>query len=157
VRVPETWGWPVGIGLSAEFGYQRRAFSTDRWTLELRPIVDKQIGPWYVSFNPSLERSLKGENSSREFGFSPSVKIGYDLTSKISTGVEYYGALGPITGFDRPKDQQHQLFPVVDLNLGPQWEFNFGVGFGLTRSTDRFLVKLIFGYRFDWKRLLARP
>jgi len=37
---------------------------------------------------------------------------------------------------------------VIDLNLGPQWECNFGVGFGLTPATDRLLVKLIVGYRF---------
>jgi hypothetical protein len=37
---------------------------------------------------------------------------------------------------------------VLDLNLGPQWECNVGVGFGLTPATDRLLVKLIVGYRF---------
>jgi hypothetical protein len=29
-------------------------------------------------------------------------------------------------------------------------EFNFGVGFGLTPSTDRLTIKMILGYRFDW-------
>jgi hypothetical protein len=38
---------------------------------------------------------------------------------------------------------------VLDLDLGPRWEFNFGVGAGLTPSTDRLIVKLILGYRFD--------
>jgi len=39
---------------------------------------------------------------------------------------------------------------VIDLNLGPKWEFNAGVGFGLTASTDRLIVKMILGYRSDW-------
>jgi len=67
----------------------------------------------------------------------------------VWTDLEYYGDLGPLRGFDPPSQQQHLLFPVVDLNLGPQWEYNFGVGFGLTHATDRLLVKLILGYRFD--------
>ena len=51
-RIPERWEWPVGVSLSLEFGYQRREFSTDTWTLEVRPIVDKQLGPWYLSAIP---------------------------------------------------------------------------------------------------------
>jgi hypothetical protein len=39
---------------------------------------------------------------------------------------------------------------VIDLDLGPKWEFNAGVGFGLTPSTDRLIIKMILGYRFDW-------
>ena len=44
--------------------------------------------------------------------------------------------------------QQHQVFPALDLNVSPDWEINFGVGVGLTRSTDQLIVKLIVGYRF---------
>jgi len=45
-RAPESWHLPIGVSLSSELGYQRRAFSVDTWTLELRPIIDKQWGPW---------------------------------------------------------------------------------------------------------------
>jgi hypothetical protein len=34
------------------------------------------------------------------------------------------------------------------LNLSPKWEFNFGVGWGLTHATDGFMVKMILGRRF---------
>jgi len=46
--------------------------------------------------------------------------------------------------------QQHQIFPTVDLNLAPQWEINFGVGVGMTRSTDHLIAKMILGYRFNF-------
>jgi hypothetical protein len=146
--VPESWHAPVGLSLSLEAGYQRRAFSTDTWTLEIRPIIDKQVGPWYASFNPVFERSLKGESVPRGFEFSPNAKISYDVTQMVAAGLEYYGGIGPVTAFDPLKKQQHLLFPAVDLNFGPRWEFNFGVGIGLTPSTDRLLVKTIIGYRF---------
>ena len=53
-----------------------------------------------------------------------------------------------MSGFDPVRRQQHLIFPVIDLNLGPRWEFNAGVGFGLTPSTDSYILKVILGYRF---------
>ena len=149
IRAPESWQLPVGLSLSAEVGYQRREFSTDTWTLELRPIIDTQQGPWYVSINPAFEYAIRGLNHGEGFEFSPALKLSYGVTPKVALGLEYYGSAGPVSGFDSPSQQQHQLFPVLDLDLGPRWEFNFGVGAGLTPSTDRLIIKLILGYRFD--------
>ena len=148
VRVPEEWKWPVGVGMAAEIGYQRAKFSADTWTLELRPIIDKQIGKTYVAFNPTLDRSFHGPGARSGMVFSPNFKVGYDFTKKVTAGFEYYGSLGPITGFDPFRDQQQQFMPVIDLNLNPNWEFNFGVGVGVTGSTDHLLIKMILGRRF---------
>ena len=52
VRAPVSWHWPVGVSLSAEFGYQRPAYSADTWTLEVRPIIDKQLGRLYCLSTP---------------------------------------------------------------------------------------------------------
>ncbi len=150
VRVPESWRWPVGVSLSNEIGYQRSAFSADTWTWEIRPVVDQKKGRWYWAINPTLDRSLHGPSVHKGFEFSPNFKISYDFTPKISGGLEYYGAVGPVTGFDPVKDQQHQIFPTIDLNLSPNWEFNFAVGVGMTRSTDHLIAKMILGYRFDF-------
>jgi hypothetical protein len=154
VRAPESWNLPVGLSLSVEIGYQRPAFSTDTWTLELRPIVDKQIGPWYLAFNPVFERSLKGEGvrQGRGFEFSPNAKIGYEVTKTVSAGVEYYGGVGPVSAFDPIGRQEHLIFPVVDVDFGPRWEFNAGVGFGLTPASDSYILKVILGYRFGGPR-----
>ena len=155
VRAPESWHWPVGVSLSNEIGYQRRRFSTDTWTWEIRPIVDKKIGPWYLSFNPTLDRSFHGSSVSKGVEFSPNFKVSYDFlkfpggyTKVVSGGLEYYGAYGSLTGFDPLRDQQQQFFPSIDLDLSPKWEFNFGVGVGTTRSTDHLIVKGIIGRRF---------
>jgi len=150
VRIPPKWKWPVGLSLSNEIGYQRAKFSTDTWTWEMRPIIDKQIGPWYLSFNPTFDKSFHGPSVRDGFVFSPNVKIGYDFSKKISGGIEYYGALGPATELAPIREQQHQIFPVVDLNVSPKWEINFGLGVGVTRSTDHLIAKMILGYRFDF-------
>ena len=150
VRAPESWHWPVGVSLSQEIGYQRAAFSPDTWTWEIRPIVDKKLGPWYLSFNPTLDRSFHGPSVNKGVEFSPNVKVSYDFTKRIAGGLEYYASYGPLSGFDPLREQQQQFFPTIDLDLGPQWEFNFGVGIGATSSTDHLIVKCIIGRRFSW-------
>ncbi len=150
VRVPKKWNWPVGLSLSNEIGYQRRKFSTDTWTWEIRPILDKQLGRWYLSFNPTFDKSLHGENVNQGFIFSPNVKLSYDFTKKITGGLEYYGSVGPASDFSPISQQQHQILPAIDLNLSPNWEVNFGLGVGVTRSTDHLIAKMILGYRFNF-------
>lgn len=147
--IPEKWNWPVGLSLSTEIGYQRRDFSPDTWTFELRPIVDKKLGPWYLAFNPTVDKSLHGLNAGIGWEFSPNAKVSYDVVKQVSVGLEYYGSLGPIGNFDPVSEQEQQIVPAVDLNLSPKWEVNFGVGVGVTRGTDHLLVKLILGRRFD--------
>jgi hypothetical protein len=149
-RVPEKWHWPVGVSLSNEVGYQRRQYSTDTWTWEMRPIVDQKVGRWYWSFNPTFDYSIHGLSQNQGFVFSPNFKFSYDFTPKIAGGLEYYGSLGPATDFLPIHQQQQQIFPAIDLNLAPQWEINFGLGVGLTGSTDHLIVKAIIGYRFNF-------
>lgn len=150
-RIPEKWHWPVGVSISNEVGYQRAKFSEDTWTWEIRPIIDKKAGKWYFSFNPTFDKSLHGLNADQGFEFSPNAKISYDFTKVVSGGLEYYGALGPVGSFDPLADQQQQFFPSIDLNVSPDWELNFGVGWGATRSTDHLIFKAIVGRRFRWK------
>jgi hypothetical protein len=150
VRAPESWHWPVGVSLSTEFGYQRRVYSEDTWSWEIRPIVDKQLGRWYLSFNPAIDKAVHGANAGRGFEFSPNFKAGYDFTRVVTIGVEYYGALGPVARFDPGPQQQHQIVPTLDLNVSPDWELNFGAAIGVTHATDRFLLKMIVGRRFDF-------
>lgn len=148
VRVPESWKWPVGASLSTEIGYQRAIFSRDTWTWEIRPIIDKQIGPWYVSFNPALERSWHGPSVSHGMEFAPGIKLSYQFTKRVAGGFEYYGSTGSLIAFDPIYEQQHQFFPALDFDFGPDWELNFGVGVGVTQSTDHLIIKMILGRRF---------
>jgi hypothetical protein len=148
--VPVKWHWPVGLSLSQEIGYTQARFTGDTWTYELRPIIDRTQGRWYFGFNPTFDRSLHGPSVSKGWEFSPNVKISYDVTPKIAAGIEYYGNTGPATEFDPLNEQQHQIFPTIDLNVSPKWEFNFGVGWGLTSATDHLIVKCIVGRRFSW-------
>jgi hypothetical protein len=152
VAIPERYKLPVGISLSTEFGYQRPIADPDTWTIELRPIIDKKIGKLYTAFNPTLEMSLHGPGKSENPNFSPNVKFAYDIQKKIAFGLEYYGAYGRLTSFDAARDTEQMFIPAVDIDFGANWEFNFGVGVGVTQATDHLLVKAILGYRFNNKK-----
>jgi hypothetical protein len=151
MAIPEKYHLPVGVSLSTEFGYQRAVFSADTWTWEIRPIIDKKMGKVYWSFNPTIDKSFHGPEQPRGYEFSPNIKFSYDVTKRVAAGIEYYGSYGPLTGFDPLRDQQQQILPAVDIDLGPKWELNFGVGVGVTSSTDHLLIKGILGYRFNFQ------
>jgi hypothetical protein len=145
ISAPEKWKLPVGLSLSAEFGKQSNLYSDEYWSVELRPILDKQINKLYVSFNPTLDFQLKGATKKTAPAFAPNIKIAYAVTSKISLGTEYYGDMGAINHFENGLQQSHTLFIAADLFVNPLWEINFGPGFGLTPATDPLIVKLIIG------------
>jgi hypothetical protein len=156
VRVPESWHWPVGVSLSAEFGYQRRSYSTTTWDFELRPIVDKQKGRLYWSVNPAFDKGFTGPPHDQQWAFEPAAKVSWDFTKHITGGVEYYGAFGPVANIDPFHDQGQAIYPVIDLNISPLWEINFGPGIGFTAGTDHLLFKTIIGRRLSWGKAGGR-
>ena len=148
VAAPESWKWPVGVSLSAEFGFQKKAFSANTSTLEIRPIVDKKWNKLYIAVNPTLDKSFAGPDENRGFIFSPNVKGSYDVTKAVALGLEYYGSTGPFFHYDAFQDQVHQLFIATDLNVDPKWEFNGGIGYGFTDATEKLIFKIIIGRLF---------
>ena len=152
ISVPDKWNWPVGVSLSVEAGYQKLAYSTDDWSMEIRPIIDKTVGPVYISFNPTFDKSFHGLTSSQGFIFSPNLKGSIDLNKIWAVGFEYYGSLGKFFHFDPYQEQQHALFADADVNFSPRWELNFGYGFGITKITDSNIIKVILGYRISSKK-----
>jgi hypothetical protein len=121
---------------------------TVKVTLDIVPIIDKRLGRWYFSANPEFVRAISGRNTYRGFEFSPAFKASYDVVPKVALGFEYYSCLGPLQNLDTGRDQQHQLFSVIDLGLGPSWDLNFGAGVGLTHASDVFVLKMIIGRKF---------
>lgn len=148
-RAPESWGLPVGLSLSQEFGYARSDFSADTWSYELRPVIDQTLGRFYWSVNPALEKSLRGPGAASGFTFAPAAKVSYDLTSRVTAGFEYYADMGNIRRFEPRATQSHEIYPAIDLDLGPDWEVNFGVSVPVSKGVeDRRVIKLITGRRF---------
>jgi hypothetical protein len=150
VSVPEKWHWPVGVSLSTEIGFQSSNYSEDTWSIEIRPIVDKQFNNFYVAFNPTLGIGLKG-STNHSPSFEPNIKASYSI-NKVALGFEYYGNIGQLDNVPKISQQNHALFIAADLDIDPKWEINFGPGWGLTQATDAFVFKIIIGRRITWKK-----
>lgn len=148
VTAPASWKLPVGLSLSTEFGFQKRAFSANTSSLEIRPIIDKQWKKFYVSINPTLEKSFNGPDEKLGLIFLPNVKGTYDLSKVVALGLEYYGSTGPFFHYDTFQQQQQQLYVATDLDFNPDWEFNAGIGHGFTYNTEKTIFKIIVGRRF---------
>jgi hypothetical protein len=152
IMAPSNWKLPVGLSLSAEFGYQDMNYSADTWSIELRPIIDKTTGKFYFSLNPVLGIQIKGVDKKSAPAFSPNVKASVACSPTITLGGEYYGDLGPVNHFENGPQQSHAIFLVADLYFDPKWEVNLGPGWGLTSATDGLVLKLLIGRRINLKR-----
>ncbi|MDE3213643.1 MAG: hypothetical protein KGM98_10445 [Bacteroidota bacterium] len=148
--VPQKWHWPVGVSLSAEFGFQSSDYSDQTWNLEIRPIVDKQFKKLYLAFNPAFGIGLKGASTGAP-SIEPNLKGSYAI-HKVAVGFEYYGTVGQFGNIPPIAQQNHAIFAAVDLDVDPRWEFNFGPGWGLTKATDGFVFKMIIGRRINWHK-----
>jgi hypothetical protein len=152
IAVPERLKWPIGLSLSQEVGYNRKAFGEDTWSWEFRPIIDQTIGRFYWSFNPALGISLKGPNAGKSPDFEPNAQIGFDATKRVNVALEYFGGLGPLNNLEPLKMSQQLLVPALNIDFGPEWEFNIGAGIALTDPTDRVTLKMIMGRKLGGRK-----
>ncbi len=152
IMAPTKWNLPVGLSLSTEIGYQRPEYSSSTWSIELRPIIDKQWQKWYVSFNPTLGISLKSQYDKSTPTFEPNVKLYYTILKNAGLGIEYYGDIGYVNSLEKLPEQSDAIFLAYDMLNNPKWEFNMGAGLGLTASTDRFVFKVILGRKINWQK-----
>jgi hypothetical protein len=134
---PSKWKLPFDVGLSQEVGYARAGFSENRWGYEITPILGKELGRVLFLLNPAFE---KGLGQSGKWEFEPRAQIGYALGDEQSVGIEYYSVLGPVSRLDSLSHQRHQLFATGKTELSPGVEAGLGIGRGLTRNSDPWVI-----------------
>jgi hypothetical protein len=146
--VPEdTWEhWRLGVNV--EVSRIPHPFEPDAWSSEVRPILGYETGRWSYYVNPILDWSLSGGNGVPDF--SPAAKLRWDTGLGWGVGVEYYADIGQLNSVPPTSQQEHYLFLVGDLLNGPM-ELNFGLGYGVTNASNRWVLKVILG------KALVRP
>jgi hypothetical protein len=133
---------PVDLGWYAELEWHKvPQFDDAIRELEFKPILERDFGRISIMANPQFEKPVAGAGHRQgvEFGYAAGVQ--YRLTRMFSPGIEVYGGEGLIDQLDPAAEQQHYLFPVIWGELPHGLEYNFGVGRGLTRGSDRVIVK----------------
>src|SRR3954463_2573439 len=128
-------------GVNFEFAYSTKVFSETRFNAEIRPIIGWRKGDYEFIFNPIVDLGLGNKG---DVTFAPAARLARKVWTDFQVGIEYYTDLGPLPHFLPLKEQQHNIFGVIDFKVGV-WDVDFGIGYGLTPGSDRLLTKLIVG------------
>jgi hypothetical protein len=129
-------------GLNFEFDYTTPPFSQTRFAMEIRPILGWRNPQWEFIVNPIFDI---GFGSLGDIDFVPAARLGRKLSEDLTFALEYYTDLGRPGSFLPFEEQAHQLFAVVDFKVGVV-DVDFGLGYGLTPGSDRFVAKTILTY-----------
>jgi len=143
---------PINLGWYAELEWHKTPqFDDADLELELKPIIEKDLGQFSLVLNPVFEKPLYGSGHDQGFEFGYRNGIYYRWMRYLSPGVEFYGGIGLIDDSDPLADQQHYIFPVIWGELPHGIEYNLGPGFGLTRGSDHVLIK----FNFELERFIG--
>jgi hypothetical protein len=131
-------------GINFEFSNETHPFAQTPYALEIRPIIGGRNSDYEFIINPIVDI---GFGKFGEQHFAPAARFARKLDQDLFVGLEYYSDFGQIGHFSTFANQEHTLFAVTDFKLGVI-DVNFGVGYGLTPASDRWVVKTILGYAF---------
>jgi hypothetical protein len=134
-------------GANFEFSYNAKRWDTTRITSEIRPIIGWHFKSADLIFNPIIDTAYDGFG---KLEFVPAVRLAFDAGPKWQVALEEYSSFGHFEDFLPASEQSHQIYAVVD-RAGKTWDFEFGVGFGLTDASDKLTFKMILA-RDLWKK-----
>lgn len=131
-------------GVNFEVSNETPPFAQTRFAMEIRPIIGVRNANYEFIVNPIVDI---GFGKYGEADFAPAARVARKFDTDLYAGFEYYADFGKIGDFKPLAEQQHTLFAVTDFKLGV-FDVDFGIGYGLTGASDRWVVKTIIGYAF---------
>ena len=138
-------GWYAGVNW--EVARIDKRYSDSPMTTEVRTIIGYRADKWLLGVNPILSWDLSP--GYRNGG--PDMVLGFkgvhDVAEGIALGLEYYSGIGKLAHPMPHSLQEHTIYAVMDFDRKP-FDFNVGVGRGLTGATDQWTVKAIFNVPF---------
>ncbi len=134
----------LDAALYIEYEAPHRSYG-DTDELEMKVLLQKDIGPWTVILNPTVVKELD-TGQGLEFEYSNGVY--YRYAPFFTPGIEFFGKMGEIGNLESPGRQNHSVGPVVVMKFSRQVSLNTGVIFGLTPASDDVVVKSIVEYEF---------
>jgi len=136
-ELPIDFGWYLALNW-----HRTPQFDGNELEIEFKPIIEKDFRRFEIVLNPLFEKPIVGPDKNKGIEFGYVSGIYYNYLRAISPGLEFYGGIGLIDDNDPLHAQQHYIFPVIRGSLPSGFEYSFGPGFGLTRGSDRVLLKL---------------
>ena len=128
-------------GVNFELSRSSRAWDDARYGGEIRPIVGARYGAWDFIANPILDTSFDGLS---RLDFAPSTRVAYNHGPGWAEAVEYYTDFGELRHL---AEGERSLFAVAD-RAGKFLDVEAGIGFGLSRGSDKVVLKTILSHTF---------
>src|SRR5258708_5204643 len=112
--------------------------------MEIRPIIGWRSPQWVFIINPIVDL---GFGTLGDVNFVPAARLARTFREELAFAVEYYSDLGRPGSFLPFEQQAPQFFAVVDFKAGGV-DVDFGIGYGRTEGSDRWVAKTILTYAF---------
>lgn len=128
------------LGLNLEASSISRKFEPMD-SLEVLGIAGVKHGRWLFALNPRLMYSIQQMHQSPNLALG--AKLAREVSDSVSLGAEYYAGLGTLQQQLPFNQQSSSLFAVMDYS-GPPFNFNLGLGHGLSSVSDTWTFKTIF-------------
>jgi hypothetical protein len=142
---------PMDIALYLEYIIHNKDFK-DYEELEVRLILEKDIGSFRLDLNPIFEKKTSGSKVFEGLEFNYAMGLYYipdgdgiqvNKNLFIKPGLEFYGKMGEISDFKPGEEQSHYLFPTLEFHIGPRLKWHIGLGVGLSNGADNLIFKSI--------------
>jgi hypothetical protein len=143
---PESWKLPFRFGLVAEFSSQSTTYVENSKQLEIRPILEKQIGRFDFDFNPVFSHAVGRQEMKLGWVLEPAARFSWKMGSALRPSLEYYGTWGPVSSPHLLGNSTHQILPGADLRIGKNLTWSFGLGWSNNPA-----ARLIFKSRFEFE------
>jgi hypothetical protein len=140
VRAPDSWRLPIQLGLNVEVEQTDLSYGEHRKALEIAPILAWSRGPLTLALDLPFERGLGGTEE-QEFEAEPRARVALGVSRSVTLTTEYFNAPEDAGGTGAKQVRRQLLIPGLELHLGDDFTWNFGVGFGLSETTDDLVLR----------------
>lgn len=109
--------------------------------LEVRLILEKDIGAWAIKLNPTLAKIMSGPGVTEAMEFEFSGGVYRNFADNFKAGVEVFDKFGEIANTKSSKAREGYISPMVDYDIKNGVAVQFGVAFGLSDASDDRIVR----------------
>ena len=147
-RLAEPGAHFFDVAAYAEYYFPCKSFSTGQ-ELETRLILEKNFAHLRLDLNPTLSYSTTGAGARAVPNMNFNTGVYYERNRWLKPGIEYYSGYSALDNIPAFKHQQHLIFPTTTFAFTHNFEWQLGVGFGLTPQSDQLTIKTIVTYQFQ--------
>lgn len=121
LSTPRQHGTCRSIGIVAEFTVQPKTYADGSGEIEIHPILEKHVKNLAFVANPSFGRTLNPSGNSQRWTFNPALRSAYDVSKRLTLGVEYYGQSAPVLSAHSTVDMKvtDNIVWSLGVNVGP--------------------------------------